>query len=108
LDKADYFALLEYQNRLTQVYSFHNEFITANDNYDPTNNSGGGLITLESVENEYTMPYILCQNNGHSIKNFVTNIGTVSWADLGEIVDLDDINVRFDSSFNPDFVRLES
>jgi len=100
LDKADYFALLEYQNGLTEVYGFHNGLITANYNYDPANNNGGGLITLESVENEYAMPYILCQNNGQPNKNFISNIGSVSWDEL----DLNDLkNVRFDASFNNDF-----
>jgi len=48
------------------------------------------------------MPYILCQNNGQPNKNFLANIGS-SWDDLREIMDLEDINVRFDTSFNNDF-----
>jgi len=101
LDNADYFALLEYQNGLTEVYGFHNGLITANYNYDPANNSGGGLLTLESVADEYAMPYILCDNNGTPIKNFISTDRTLeSDLKLNEVV-------RFDSSFNTDFARVE-
>jgi len=100
LDNADYFALLEYQNGLTEVYGFHNGLITANYNYDPANNSGGGLLTLESLADERTMPYILCNNNGTPIKNFISADNRLN---LGEIADLEDINIRFDTSFNNDF-----
>jgi len=102
LDKVDYFALLEYQNGLTEVYGFHNGLITANYNYDPANNSGGGLLTLESLADEHTMPYILCNNNGTPIKNFVSSDSTLT--DLNPINEI----VRFGPSFNTDFFRMES
>jgi len=101
LDNAKYFALLMYENGTIEVYGFHNGLRTANYQYDPANNQGGGLITLESVSDEYTMPYVLTNNT--LIKNIFQPLTLSDGDGIVEIEDPEDKNARFGNDFNNDF-----
>jgi len=107
LDNAKYFALLMYENGVIEVYGFHNGLRTANYEYNPANNSGGGWITLESVTEEYVLPYVLATN--FAVKNIFQSLGLGFFDDDDlDCRDIDDelpvdITGRFGTDFGNDF-----
>jgi len=105
LAQAQYFACLMYQDQTIEVYGFHNGLQLADYDYNPANNNGGGILSLESVSQEYTMPYIL-ENNPY-IKSIFQPI---SLDDFPTPIDPAPIDgrVRFNDDFNIDFLRIEN
>jgi len=99
MDKATYFACLMYQNQVIEVYGFHYGLTSANYNYDPANNGGGGTITLESITEEHNMPYVL--HNNSVIKKTFLQTGTP----FNQVRSIPDNPVGFGQDFNQDFDR---
>lgn len=61
LDKSDYFAAVQFKDGTVEIYGFEYGLTTSNYSYNPHNNSGGGVISLrslnESLEDEPPFVY---------------------------------------------------
>lgn len=90
LDNAEYFGVIQYYDGTVEVYGFANGLITVDYNYDPANNGGGGVITLESTVDEDDMPYIYFNGTGTEGEDFDNNFENVG--DLPEGDYNDDFN----------------
>lgn len=93
LDNSDYFGVLQYYDGTVEVFGFENGITTADYDYDPANNAGGGIITLESNVDEDDMPYVYFNSTGTEGDDFDN--------DFEDVVDLPEGD--FNDDFNDDY-----
>lgn len=94
LDKADYFAALQFGNDII-LYGYEFGLSSSNYDFDPQNNFGGMLLTLTTDDDflEDTTPLIYRSQSGTEIEDFDNNFEDIILDELGD----------FNDDFNDDF-----
>lgn len=97
LDYADYFAALQYQDGIIEVFGFEYGLTTSNYTYDPQNLEGGAIIKLNSLSDslEDELPFVYkSQTPGNEATEFDANFEDTSLELAG------DFNDDFNNDFN--------
>lgn len=95
LDSADFFAAIQFQNGIVEIYGFENGLSTDNYTYQPQSSSGGAIVPLTSRNQEYNPPYIYY---GKGLENQHFN---TLFAGIGPIIGGD-----FNNDFSNDFDNI--
>lgn len=94
LDNSDYFAVLQYYDNTVEVFGWEFGLETNDYEYNPSENSGGGVIQLSSEDDalEDLMPLVYF-SSGNEVEDFDNNFSDVPELPSGD----------FNNDFNDDF-----